>query len=100
MSQPDARPGLFERTGVIRTIIALIVLICAGLVVAEFFYAKHPHFGFDGWFAFYPLAGFVAYCFIVLAAKMLRPALRRNEDYYNERDRQALQTPMRDNDHE
>ena len=34
MSQSDARPGLFERPGVIRTIIALIVLICAGLVVA------------------------------------------------------------------
>ena len=100
MTQPKTRPGVFERQPVIYTLIGAIVLICGGLVVAEFFYAKHPHFGFDGWFGFYPLAGFAAYCFIVLSAKLARPLLRRDEDYYDEQARQSLQTPVEDDTHE
>ena len=56
--------------------------LCAGLLVAEFFYSKHPHFGWDGWFGFYALFGFAAYCFIVLSAKGLRRWIKRDEDYY------------------
>lgn len=78
--------GLFERPAVINTIIAILALVCVGLLVAEFCYVKHPHFGFDGWFGFYPLAGFTAYCSIVLSAKALRPLLRRGENYYGEAD--------------
>ncbi|MGB7757346.1 MAG: hypothetical protein WBL23_14930 [Salinisphaera sp.] len=86
MSKRNARPGIFERAVVINTIIGLLALICAGLLLAEFFYPKHPHFGFDGWFGFYPAAGFIAYCAIVLSAKALRPLLRRGENYYGEAD--------------
>lgn len=80
------RPGLFERTAVINTIIGVLIVFCAALLIAECFYAKHPHFGFDGWFGFYPAAGFLAYCVIVLSAKALRPLLRRSENYYGEAD--------------
>ena len=96
MSRSATRPGFFERKRVIATLIALIVLICAGLAAAEFFYAKHPHFGFDGWFGFYPLVGFVAYCVIVLSAKLARPVLRRREDYYDEQGRASLKAPARE----
>lgn len=86
MSRRDRRPGIFERAPVINAIIAVLAVFCIGLLIAEFWYAKHPHFGFDGWFGFYPAAGFLAYCFIVLSAKALRPLLRRGEDYYGEAD--------------
>lgn len=86
MSDTPDSPGFFERPAVIYTLIGVLALLCAGLIAAEFLYAKHPHFGFDGWFGFYPLAGFLAYCFIVLSAKALRPLLRRGEDYYGEAD--------------
>jgi len=86
MSADHNKPGVFERSGVIQGICIAVYVICALLVVAELFYAKHPHFGFDGWFAFYPLFGFGAYCLIVLGAKSLRPLLWRNEDYYHEAD--------------
>ncbi|WP_423821261.1 hypothetical protein V5738_13085 [Salinisphaera sp. SPP-AMP-43] len=86
MSRDSHTPGLFERPAVINTIIGILGVFCLALLIAEFFYAKHPHFGFDGWFGFYPAAGFIAYCFIVLSAKALRPLLRRGEDYYGEAD--------------
>ncbi len=86
MSARQKRPGFFERPAVINTIIGVLALICTALLLAEFFYAKHPHFGFDGWFGFYPATGFLAYCFIVLSAKALRPLLRRGENYYGEAD--------------
>lgn len=86
MSERKPRPGIFERPAVIHTIIGVLAVFCLALLVADFLYAKHPHFGFDGWFGFYPMAGFVAYCFIVLSAKALRPLLRRGENYYGEAD--------------
>jgi len=56
---------------------------CAGLTLADFFYAKHPHFGADGWFGFYGFYGFVACFLLVLAAKGLRRILKRDEDHYD-----------------
>jgi hypothetical protein len=58
--------------------------LCAGLVVFDLFYEKHPHFGLDGIFGFYGLFGFVACVLLVLAAKHgLRPVVKRDEDYYD-----------------
>lgn len=57
---------------------------CALLVAAEFFYHKHPYFGFDGWFGFYAIFGFLAYCLIVFSAKGLRRLIKRDENYYGE----------------
>lgn len=93
MSGHNEQPGLFERPGVIKGICIVLYVICALLLVAEFFYTKHAYFGVDGWFAFYPVFGFGAYCLIVLGAKRLRPLLWRHEDYYREAD-----THARDND--
>jgi hypothetical protein len=62
---------------------------CAVALAAEFFYHKHPYFGFDGWFGFYAAFGFLAYCFIVFSAKGLRRLIRRDEDYYGEGDSEA-----------
>ncbi|MDA3922542.1 MAG: hypothetical protein PF501_17965 [Salinisphaera sp.] len=83
---PDHKPGVFERPGVIKAIVVALSIVCGLLILAEFFYVKHPHFGFDGWFAFYPAFGFGAYCLIVLGAKALRPLLWRGENYYHEAD--------------
>lgn len=92
MSGHDEQPGLFERPRVIKGICIALYVICALLLVADLFYTKHPHLGFDGWFAFYPLFGFGAYCVIVLGAKRLRPLLWRAEDYYHEDRSDAEQT--------
>lgn len=69
-------------------------LACALVLIIGLFVQGHTRFGFDGWFGFYALFGFVAYCVIVLGAKQLRRLLRRPEDYYGDESGQSD-----DNDH-
>lgn len=57
---------------------------CALLLAADLAMHKHAHFDFEHWFGFYALFGFAAYCGIVQLARLLRPLLRRDEDYYGE----------------
>jgi hypothetical protein len=80
----DDRRWLDDPRNVTRVVYGLVAL-CVLAVVADLFYAKHPHFAFEGWFAFYPLYGFVGSVGLVLAAKGLRRWLRRDEDYYENR---------------
>lgn len=73
-----------DRPENVNKIVWLLWLACTALVIAEFFYHKHPYFGFDGSFAFYAWFGFVAYCVIVLSAKGFRRLVKRDEDYYDD----------------
>lgn len=67
----------------VRKIIWALVIVCAGLFVADAFYEKHPYFAAEEWFGFYALYGFVMCVGLVLAAKWLRTILMRDEDYYD-----------------
>lgn len=80
MNDDDPR-WLDNPRNVTRLVYGLAVL-CALALVADLFYRKHPHFGFEGWFDFYPVYGFVGSVGLVLSAKWLRRWLRRDEDYY------------------
>ncbi len=82
--QHGERPRWLDRPETVTLIVRALWVICAALVVAEFFYHKHPYFRFDGSFAFYAIFGFVAYCTIVLSAKGLRRLIKREEGYYDE----------------
>ena len=54
-----------------------------GSVIADFFYHKHTHYGFQGIYGFDAFYGFVSCVLLVLAAKQLRKLLMRDEDYYD-----------------
>ncbi len=54
------------------------------LLVFDFFIHRHPVFSWEGWPEFYAAFGFFAYSLIVIAAKhILRPLVKRKEDYYD-----------------
>lgn len=53
------------------------------LVLLDLAVHRHAEVGFDGLFGFYGLYGFVACVALVLAAKLLRRAVMRPEDYYD-----------------
>lgn len=61
-----------------------LTAVCVGLVVADLFYEKYTHFGWEEWFGIYGFFGFAAFFFIVLAGKQLRRVLMRDEDYYDD----------------
>ena len=69
------------RTG--RRVLWAVAVICAVLALADLFYTKHVHYGWEGWFNFFGLFGFASCAFLALAAKTLRRVVMREEDYYD-----------------
>ena len=65
-------------------IIYTLVGLCVLLLIAEFFYRKDPHFGFEAWFGFYGWYGFIMCVALVLGAKWMRIVLKRDEDHYDD----------------
>ena len=54
------------------------------LLIVELFIYKHPYFAWEEWPEFYAIYGFVACVVLVVAAKyILRPLVKRREDYYD-----------------
>ena len=73
----------FDKPANIKKIIAALCVVCALLMVADFFYHKHPYFAAESLFGFYAFYGFVMCVLLVLAAKVMRVFLMRDEDYYD-----------------
>ncbi len=65
-------------------IFRLLVALCALLVILEIVVSRHPIFGWEGWYGFYAIWGFVSLFGIVLLGKQLRRFVSRREDYYDE----------------
>jgi hypothetical protein len=84
MKPSEEKPRWLDHRRNVDKLVYALWVACGLLVLAELFYEKHPHFGFDGWFAFYAVFGFAAYCAIVLSAKQLRRLIKRDEDYYGD----------------
>ncbi len=60
-----------------------LVLVCAALGLADFFYDKHGVFAMEDVPTFFGIFGFVVCVGLVLGAKELRKVLKRDEDYYD-----------------
>ncbi len=70
----------------VKKIVRALIAICVLLFIADGFYEKHSHFGIENLFGFYAFYGFIMCVGLVLAAKVMRVLLMRDEDYYD-RDR-------------
>lgn len=88
---PDKFPPLgrtllwVDRPGNPLKIVYGLAAVCALLFLADFFYHKHPHFGFEMIPGFYGIYGFVMFTGLILAAKTLRFFIKRPEDYYGDK---------------
>ena len=85
-SSSDNRRYWLDEPKNVRKIVIALVVICALLVLADFFYHKHVHFNFEGWFGFFAWYGFFMCVALVLAAKVMRIILMRRENYYDSDD--------------
>ncbi len=68
----------------VNKIVYTLYAVCALLVLLDLTYHKHGHYGFEEWIGFHGWYGFVSCVLLVLAAKVLRVILKREEDYYDE----------------
>lgn len=89
MSEPADKQARTEKTywldqprNVDRLVYGLVV-ICMLLTLADFFYHKHTHFAFEGWFGFFAWFGFIGCVALVVLAKEMRRIVMRDEDYYD-----------------
>lgn len=73
----------FDKPANIKKIIVALCVVCGLLMLADFFYHKHAHFAVEAWFGFYAFYGFIMCVLLVLAAKVMRVVLMRDEDYYD-----------------
>lgn len=74
----------FDRPDVIRKLWILLYVVCGLTVLAEIFAHRHPHFGFDGFFGFNAVLGFVSCAVLILFAKLVAFFLKSREDYYDD----------------
>jgi len=73
----------FDKPENIRKLWIMLYVICGLLVVPDFFTHRHAYFGFDGFFAFYALLGFVSCAVLILFSKLVGLVLKAKEDYYD-----------------
>jgi hypothetical protein len=73
----------FDKPENIKKIWIMLYVVCGLLVVPDFFTHRHPRFGFDGFFGFYALLGFVSCTVLILFSKLVGLVLKVKEDYYD-----------------
>ena len=75
-----------DRRGV-NLVVYLMCAICALLLGLDWFrHDDHAHFKFENWFGFFGWFGFVACVSFVVAARVMRVLLRREDGYYDRSD--------------
>lgn len=84
MSNENHSKSWWQKSEYVTELIVLLGVACFGLLVIELFYHRHTEFDFEGWFGFYALFGFLAYCVLIFAAKRLRRLIKRPENYYDD----------------
>jgi len=79
----DERQGFLDKPKNVTLLVRAFYVLCAGLVVADFFVHRHEVHPWERLVAFYPLYGFVGIVVLVYVAKLLRRISMRPEDYYD-----------------
>ncbi|MEM7303317.1 MAG: hypothetical protein AAF468_19725 [Pseudomonadota bacterium] len=77
----------------IERVVRGLYILCALLVVADFFYYKKVYFAVERFPGFYALYGFFMCAALVICAKGMRLFLMRSEEYYAPMDVEAEDYP-------
>ena len=85
-----------EKPGAVDRIVYGLYGLCAFLVLIDFTYYKKVYFTMERFPAFYALYGFFMCAALVIASKMMRLFLMRDEDYYAPKDTQGEAHPDHD----
>jgi hypothetical protein len=80
----DAKRYWLDRPENVARLYRMLWIVGGGLALLDLVVHRHAEAGFDGWFSFYALYGFIACVGLVLAAKALRRVVMRPEEYYDQ----------------
>ncbi len=84
LQTPKSKVYLFDNPKNVKILLRCFYCSLLVLLIIEFFLNKHPYFAWEGWPEFYAVYGFVACVVLVVVAKyILRPLVKRGEDYYD-----------------
>jgi hypothetical protein len=73
-----------DRPENIRKLWMMLYAVCGLLLVSDLFAGRSSHFGWDGFFGFYSLLGFVSCAILILFSKVVGLLLKVREGYYDE----------------
>ena len=89
MSKESPRQHFFDHPKNLRGFLGIFFVLCVLLLSLDLVDLlgilpfKEPHFAAEQWFGFYGIFGFLGCTLLVLAAKVLRKIVKRDEDYYD-----------------
>lgn len=81
------KKDFLEKKETIRFLWILLYASCALTLIPEFFIERHPHFGFDRFFGFYAILGFLSCIILILIAKFGGIFLKKSPDYYDKKNK-------------
>ena len=74
----------FDKPKNVKKLLWGFYIVLVVILIAEFFIHKHVFFSWETYPFFYATFGFVAFIGLILVAKyILRPIIKRREDYYD-----------------
>lgn len=75
---------IWDSTKNVKKLLIIFFGVCGFLFLFDFIFPKHNHFAWEEWPGFYAIFGFIACVILVLIAKyVLRPLVKREENYYD-----------------
>ncbi len=84
MNKPQQEDHWLARPATIKLLWRVFSAVLVLLVLAQALIYVKGYFGVDGWFGFGAAYGFLSCLAMVLFAKALGYALKRDEDYYDD----------------
>ncbi|MFC3123409.1 hypothetical protein [Agaribacter flavus] len=83
--QIDNQTDFFDKPQNIKIMMLAFYALCVLLVVLDFIVHRHVYVDFEKVPTFYALYGFIACVVLVVLAKIMRKAVMRDENYYDDR---------------
>ena len=82
--QQTEKEHFFDKQKNIKGLFLFFCITLLIFLISEFLIHKHIYFPWEEWPWFYAVFGFVAFVVLIFAAKyILRPLVKRKEDYYD-----------------
>jgi len=76
---------IFDKPENVKKLLFVFFVVLAALLIADFFIHKHADFPWEARTNFFAVYGFISYVGLIYISKLLRPFLKRKEDYYEDK---------------